>query len=149
MNNQYIVGGPVTPAILSDLITGSGRVDTGGQSVFLGRVRADEFDGKRVKAIEYSAYENMVTAEAEKIKTEILSEFSDARIIEIIHSIGLVKAGEVSLAVIVSAGHRHHAVEACRKTVELIKERLPVWKKEIFDNNSASWKENDHSHTGA
>jgi molybdopterin synthase catalytic subunit len=149
MSINNLVNGPVTPAIISDLISGSCTNDTGGESVFLGRVRADLINGKKVQAIEYSAYENMVKAEADKIKAEILSEFSDARIIEILHSTGLVKAGEVSLTVIVSAGHRHHAVEACRKTVELIKERLPVWKKEIFDDTSSSWKENDHFHTGA
>ena len=105
-------------------------------------MRADEIDGKCVKAIEYSAYDAMVNAEADKIKKIILSEFSDAKMVEIVHSTGVVKAGEVSLFVMVSAGHRHHAIEACSKTVELVKERLPVWKKEIFNDDSHSWKEN-------
>lgn len=149
MKVNYLIEGPVTAEIMTALIESSGRTDAGGESVFIGRVRADESNGKRVYAIEYSAYENMVQAEAEKIKEYVLSEFSDAVRIEILHSTGIVKAGEISLLVIAWAGHRNHAVEACRKTVELIKERLPVWKKEIFDDNSTSWKENDKSHTAS
>jgi len=51
-------------------------------------------------------------------------------------------AGEASLFVLVSAGHRHHAIDACSRAVEMIKATLPVWKKEIFEDNSAMWKEN-------
>jgi molybdopterin synthase catalytic subunit len=108
--------------------------------IFLGQVRADEIKGKKVKAIEYSAYKELVNAEAEKIKKTILSEFSEVKSISIIHSTGIVKAGEISLLVFVSAGHRHQAMQACSKTVELIKENLPVWKKEIFEDDSHIWK---------
>ena len=108
--------------------------DAGGHSFFLGQVRADRINGKIVKAIEYSAYEGMVEAEADKIKKSVLEEFDDVKSIDIVHSTGIVKAGEISLLVSVSAGHRKQAIEACSKTVELIKERLPVWKKEIYED---------------
>ena len=75
------------------------RPDSGGHSFFLGQVRADRINGKMVKAIEYSAYEGMVKAEADKIKESILAEFDDVRSIDIIHSTGIVKAGEISLLV--------------------------------------------------
>lgn len=107
---------------------------------FLGQVRADEVGGKIVKAIEYSAYSDMVYVEAEKIKKTILDEFDDVVSIEIVHSTGLVNAGEISLVVLVSAHHRQQAIQACSKTVELIKEHLPVWKKEIFEDDSHHWK---------
>lgn len=140
---DYLIKGPVTKEIIALVIESIGeRNDTGGHSIFLGQVRADEIDGKCVRAIEYSAYDAMVKKEADKIKELILSEFSDAKIVEIVHSIGIVYAGEVSLMVVVSAGHRHHATRACTKTVELVKERLPLWKKEIFNDDSHSWKEN-------
>jgi molybdopterin synthase catalytic subunit len=119
---DYLIEGPVTGEIIALVIGSTGkRNDTGGHSIFLGQVRADEIKGKRVKAIEYSAYASMVKAEADKIKEIILSEFSDAKTVEIVHSTGIVKAGEVSLFVMVSAGHRHHATAACSKTVELVK----------------------------
>ena len=141
MQKNYLINGPVTHDILTSLLDMMNeRTDAGGHTFFLGQVRADEADGKRVKAIEYSAYEGMVKAEADKIKKTVLEEFDDVKSIDIIHSTGMVKAGEVSLLVTISAGHRKQAIEACGKTVELIKERLPVWKKEVYEDNSHAWK---------
>jgi len=141
MEEKYLTYGPVNPGKISELVEKTGlRTDSGGHMIFLGQVRADEIDGKRVKAIEYSAYSEMVSAEADKIKKNVFSEFTDVKSIIIIHSTGVVKAGEVSLLVFVSAGHRKHAMEACSKTVELIKANLPVWKKEIFEDDSHIWK---------
>jgi molybdopterin synthase catalytic subunit len=141
MNIDYLVNGPVSYEIvrlLMDLM--SKRSDAGGHTFFLGQVRADAIEGKIVKAIEYSAYEAMVKAEADKIKSSVMEEFDDVKTIDIIHSTGIVNAGEISLLVAVSAGHRKQAIEACSKTVELIKERLPVWKKEIYSDESHTWK---------
>ena len=127
--------------LISQLIEKAGsNTNSGGHSIFLGQVRADEVNGKKVKAIEYSAYEELVTAEVEKIKRIILSEFNDVKSIDIIHSTGVVRAGEISLLVFISAVHRHQAVQASSKAVELIKENLPVWKKEIFEDDSHIWK---------
>jgi molybdopterin synthase catalytic subunit len=139
----YLTSGPVSSGLIAQEIKRLGlRTDTGGHSIFLGQVRADMSDGRRVKAIEYSAYEGMVNAEAEEIKKKILDEFSDVLEIIIIHAVGVVKAGEISMFILVSAGHRDHATKACRHAVELVKEKLPVWKKEIFDDNSQKWCEN-------
>lgn len=141
--HKFLSEGPLTTEQLSRLMSlMKDRSDTGGHSLFIGQVRADIVNGKSVTAIEYSAYESMVNVEAERIIAQIKTEFSDVKTIEILHSTGIVKAGEVSLAVMVSAGHRHQAIQACSKTVELIKERLPVWKKELFEDNSHIWKEN-------
>jgi molybdopterin synthase catalytic subunit len=141
MGKKYLIHGPVSQEIISKVVERSGeKTDCGGLMLFLGQVRADEINGKKVKAIEYSAYEEMVFAEVEKIKKTILSEFEDVKSVEIIHSTGVVKAGEISLLVFVSAGHRLQAMQASGKTVELIKEKLPVWKKEIFEDDSHHWK---------
>jgi molybdopterin synthase catalytic subunit len=144
MVTNYLTSGPITHHLVTHSVKKmTGRTDTtGGHSIFLGQVRADEIAGRKVVAIDYSAYEGMVKIEADKIKETILAEFEDAEFIDIIHSTGVVKAGEISLLVIVSAGHRHQAIEACSKTVELIKEKLPVWKKEIFDDGSYKWNQN-------
>jgi molybdopterin synthase catalytic subunit len=141
MEENYLIAGPVTPGIISELVEKMGRkTDSGGHMIFLGQVRADEIDGKRVKAIEYSAYSEMVNLEAEKIIKTIMSEFRDVKSIGLIHSTGIVKAGEISLLICVSAGHRKQAMEACNKIVEIIKADLPVWKKEIFEDDSHIWK---------
>lgn len=143
MTIKYLLNGPVTPQIISLFLEKMKEMkDSGGHSVFIGQVRADIINGKKVKAIEYSAYEGMVTAEADRIKEAVSREFRDTKSIEIVHSTGIVKAGEISLFVLVSAGHRQQAIKACAKTVELIKEKLPVWKKEIFDDDSHEWKQN-------
>ena len=141
METNYLTAGPVSQKLISQLVEKmSHNTDSGGHSIFLGQVRADEIDGKSVKAIEYSAYVEMVNIEAENIKKKILSEFPDVKSVDIIHSTGIVNAGEISLLVFISAGHRHQAIQACSKTVELIKDNLPVWKKEIFEDDSHKWK---------
>jgi molybdopterin synthase catalytic subunit len=141
MEVKYLTEGPVSGELIMSLVeVMNSQTDAGGHSIFLGQVRADDVNGRKVKAIEYSAYVELVSVEAEKIKKEIFASFSDARRIEIIHSTGIVGAGQISLLVFVSAGHRLHAMQACSETVELIKKRLPVWKKEIYDDNSHSWK---------
>lgn len=141
MGRNLLIHGPIPGSSILSLLDEMGmKSDSGGHSLFVGQVRADEIEGKVVSAIEYSAYEGMVQAEANKIIRSILAEFDDVRSVDIFHSTGIVKAGGISLLVLVSAGHRKQAIEACSKTVELIKERLPVWKKEIYADNSHSWK---------
>ena len=141
MEVNYLTDGPVSQKTISWLIEKmNSRTDSGGHMIFLGQVRADEINGEKVKAIEYSAYVELVTAEAEKIKKSIFAEFSDVKSVDIIHSTGIVPAGQISLLVLVSAGHRQQAFQACSKTVDLIKKNLPVWKKEIYNDESYTWK---------
>jgi molybdopterin synthase catalytic subunit len=141
MEWNYLVNGPITGSFLTELLDKMGaETGSGGLSFFVGQVRADIINGKIVKAIEYSAYEGMVRGEADRIKKAILVEFEDVRSIDIVHSTGIINAGQISLLVAVAAGHRKQAIEACSKAVELIKEGLPVWKKEIYEDNSHTWK---------
>ena len=138
---SYLTQGPVRISDISNLLAkGAGYVDRGGHSLFIGQVRADVSDNKRITAIEYSVYEDLASAEIERIKARLFSEFTDIKNIEIIHSAGIVKAGEIAMAVMVSAGHRQQAQQACSMVVELIKERFPAWKKEIFEDGSFRWK---------
>jgi molybdopterin synthase catalytic subunit len=140
---EYLTNGPVSAKQIADEIKKlSLNKKTGGHSIFLGQVRDDESNGRKVVGIEYSAYGNMVKEEIKKIKKIITEEFSDVVSLTIIHSTGYVVAGEISLFVIVSAGHRDQAIRACRQIVEMIKERLPIWKKEIFEDKSHIWQEN-------
>jgi molybdopterin synthase catalytic subunit len=135
MKNKYLVEGPITPVLISELIT-LGNDDTGAGSVamFVGKVRDDEIEGRRVSAIEYSAYSEMTEKEADFIVRTVKSAFSDVRKVIIVHSTGLVKAGDASLFILVTSVHRDHATRACRHTLEMVKERLPLWKKEIFND---------------
>jgi len=131
-----LINGPVSTVAISEIIKkGKINIDCEAHSLFLGQVRRDQREGKYIKAIDYSAYEEMVIMEADKINKTILSEFDDVKAIEIIHSKGLVQAGEISLLIMVSAGHRDQASKACAKAAELVREKLPIWKKEVFEDD--------------
>ncbi len=133
MKSRYLTGGPITPVLISELMTlGNNDPGAGAVSVFIGRVRDDDYDGRRVTAIEYSAYEDMVEKEAEEIVRTVRAAFSDVRSVLIVHSKGIVKAGEASLFIMITSGHRDHGTRACRHTLEMVKEKLPIWKKELF-----------------
>jgi len=139
---KFLFEGPIGDnTILSVVNDGGDDLHAGASSLFLGRVRADIEKGRSVTAIEYSAYPEMADKEAEEIIRTVKTMFSDVRDVLILHSTGVVRAGEVSLIIKVTAGHRNEAVKACSVTLELIKERLPVWKKEFFDDQSSAWKE--------
>jgi molybdopterin synthase catalytic subunit len=146
MTESILNEGPISMQTVSSMLSIPGRNKSlGGHSVFLGRVRDDLKGMKRVLAIEYSAYPDMANREASKIREDILKEFPDVKDVYILHSTGRVMAGEISLLVLVSAGHRQQAMAACSKAVELIKEKLPVWKKEIFEDNSHEWIDDSKS----
>jgi len=113
----------------------------GAMTIFLGRVRADLVGEKTVSGIEYSAYDAMVEPVAQEIKEQLFAEFYGLMSVHIFHSTGLVKCGEASLLVIVTSGHRRQSFTALEKCVELIKEKLPVWKKEFFTDGTSRWIE--------
>ena len=142
MKKHTLVPGPIKSSLIVEYINNlSDDKSAGAHSIFLGQVRNDKINERTVKAIEYSAYDEMAEKEALKIKDIIMSAYSDVNDVVITHSTGIVKAGELSLFVMVTAGHRDQATRACRHAVEMIKENYPVWKKELFDDDSHRWKE--------
>src|SRR5690606_6418496 len=117
------------------------RHDIGGHSLFLGQVRSDEIDGKKVKAIEYTTYQEMALEKMHEIREEIFDKY-DLTCMHVHHRLGIVAAGEISLFVFASSAHRKPAIDACEELVERIKAELPVWGKEIFADQTYQWKEN-------
>jgi len=95
-----------------------------------------------VQAITYTANEVMALEEMHTIREAIFQEFP-LTCLHVYHSLGTVKAGEICLFVFVSAKHRKAAIQACEVLVEAIKTKLPVWGKEIFENETYQWKENN------
>ncbi len=140
MENNILVPGPIKASLIAEYLNKlAGDTEAGAHSIFLGQVRSDKVNDRMVKAIEYSAYDEMVEKECARIKDTIRAAFSDVRDIIIVHSTGMVKAGEMSLFVMITAGHRDQATRACRHALEMIKENFPVWKKEIFDDDTHKW----------
>jgi molybdopterin synthase catalytic subunit len=117
------------------------KTTIGGHSIFLGQVRADVIDGHKVAAIEYTAYEEMALEKMHLIREDIFSKYP-LICMHVHHSLGKIAAGEICLFVFTSSEHRKAAIDACTETVERIKAELPIWGKEIFDNETYQWKEN-------
>ena len=133
-------------AISSDFIANSiekhqSKTDIGAHNIFLGQVRADTIEEKVVSAITYTAYEDMANIEFHKIREATFKKF-DLTCMHIYHSLGTVKVGEICLFVFVSSPRRRVVFEALEFVVEEIKEKVPVYGKEIFDDNTHQWKVN-------
>ncbi|MBS9524456.1 molybdenum cofactor biosynthesis protein MoaE [Litoribacter ruber] len=135
--------GPITPeAIATSIANHSTKTGIGGHSIFLGQVRADEKPEGNVTAIEYTAYEEMALEKAFEIREAIFDKYP-LTCMHIYHSLGKVKAGEICLFVFTSSKHRKAAMDACEELVERIKKELPIWGKEVTDQDQTVWKENN------
>lgn len=106
----------------------------GAAAIFIGQVR-DNNKGKKVKAIEYSAYEKMALKQMEKIVRVAKNTFGVKNIL-MVHRVGKLSVGEISLVVAVFSPHRVEAFEALRFCVEGIKHQVPVFKKEFFSDGT-------------
>ena len=140
--HKVFVEGAISPLFISDSIAKhSTKKNIGAHDIFLGQVRNDLIYGKEAKAIDYSTYQEMAEEVLHQIREDAFSEF-ELTCMHIYHSIGKVKAGEISLFVFVSSAHRKMAFDACRKIVERIKKEVPIWGKEIFEDETYEWKKN-------
>jgi molybdopterin synthase catalytic subunit len=119
----------------------STRTSIGAHCIFLGQVRSDIIENKTVTAIDYSAYEDMVFEKMHDIRETIFAKYS-LTCMHVHHSLGKVFAGEISLFVFTSSMHRKDAINACEEMVERIKAELPIWGKELFEDESYQWKTN-------
>lgn len=124
---------PIVDATLRGLADPS----CGAVATFRGVVRADGTD-RRVEAIEYECYREM----AEREMLAVLNEAAASHAITaatIVHRSGIVRVGETSVLVAVSAAHRAAAFDALRAIVDALKRRAPIWKKEHYDDGEARW----------
>ena len=140
---NIFVEGSISSAFIADSIQKhSTKTNIGAHSIFLGQVRKDVIDGKPVEAIEYSTYEEMALEQMHKIREDIFQKYP-LTCMHVYHSLGIVKAGEISLFVFTSSAHRVAAIDACEEVVERIKKELPVWGRELFEDASYQWKQNN------
>lgn len=134
--------GAISAAFIADSIQKhSTKTDIGAHSIFLGQVRDDMIENKKVAAIEYTTYQEMALEKMHEIREDIFSKYA-LTCMHVYHSLGQVAAGELCLFVFTSSKHRKIAIDACEETVERIKAELPVWGKEQFEDESYQWKEN-------
>lgn len=139
---KVFIEGPISPQFVADSISKhSSKTDIGAHNIFMGQVRADVIEGKEVEAIDYTAYQEMAEKEFHEIRESAFAQF-DLNCMHLYHSLGLVKTGEISLFIFVSSKHRDESYKASRFLVEEIKSKVPIFGKEIFTDDSYSWKEN-------
>lgn len=140
---NIFVEGPIAPGFIGESIARhSSKTSIGGHSIFLGQIRADELDAKRVRSIEYTAYQEMALQKMALIREEIFAKYA-LTCMHVYHSLGEVKVGEICLFVFTSSPHRKAAIEACEAIVERIKNELPIWGKEWFEEEGYQWKKNN------
>lgn len=141
-SKNIFITGALSPSFICDSIQKhSSNTGIGAHSIFLGQVRADIIDEKKVIAIEYTSYQEMTFEKMNAIREEIFSKYA-LTCMHVYHSLGVVNAGEICLLVFTSSAHRKDAIDSCNEMVERIKAELPVWGKEIFSDESYQWKVN-------
>ena len=114
------------------IIQASESNEAGALNVFIGTVRS-QTSGKIVIRLEYEAYEPMAKKEIEKIM-ELASSKWEIKNWAISHRVGTLTIGEVAVVVAVSTSHRKESFEACQFIIDSLKQTVPIWKKEIFDD---------------
>lgn len=135
--------GPIIPEFIANSIAHHQvKTNIGAHQIFLGQVRKDKIDDKEVVAIDYSAHEEMANKAFHTIREATFEKF-DLTCMHIYHSLGLVKAGEICLFVFVSSKHRKEVQRAIEYVVEEIKANVPVFGKEMLEDESFVWKENN------
>lgn len=139
--NVFIKGAIPSKFIAESIAKHQSKTSIGAHNIFLGQVRADEIDGKAISAIEYMAYEDMANAKFHDIREATFEKFN-LTCMHIYHSLGMVKAGEICLFVFVSSKRRKDVFKALEYVVEEIKAKIPVYGKEIFEDNTHQWKVN-------
>ncbi|WIM88741.1 molybdenum cofactor biosynthesis protein MoaE [Candidatus Mycobacterium wuenschmannii] len=125
---------PITLAEHQGLVS---RDAAGAVVGFVGVIR-DHDHGRQVTELEYSAHPSAAEVLAEVV-AEVAAQSPGTRAIAASHRIGVLRIGEAALVAAVSADHRQEAFVTCARLVDTIKERLPVWKRQVFADGTDEW----------
>jgi molybdopterin synthase catalytic subunit len=106
--------------------------EAGGIDMFIGTVR-NATKGKAVVRLEFEAYAPMAVNEMTKIATDMLTKWPLHKVL-IHHRTGVLPIGEIPVIIAVSAAHRAAAFDACRYAIDTLKQTVPIWKKEFFED---------------
>jgi len=129
-----ITGAPLDAASLEAAVADAGA---GAVVTFSGVVR-NHFEGRPVVACEYEAYVPMAESKLREIAAEAAARHGATKV-AVHHRIGLLAVGEASVVIAVSAPHRAEAFAACREIIDRLKEVVPIWKREVFEDG-AIWR---------
>lgn len=121
---------PIIPELIINRI--HKKESHGAIVTFIGIVRGYS-EGKKVFSLEYEAYQPMAEKKLEEIVREIKARWQ-LEDIAISHRTGRLQVGETALVIVIAAPHRQGAFEACEYAVSRLKDIVPIWKKEVFEN---------------
>jgi len=121
-----------TPLDIQSCINAVMTPECGGIDVFIGTVR-NATKGKNVVQLEFEAYEAMALKEMQKIAEEMKNKFPVQKIL-MHHRVGVLNIGDVPVVIAVAAAHRAAAFDACRYAIDTLKQTVPIWKKEVFED---------------
>lgn len=139
---NFFLNGPISPDFISNSIYKHQiKHNIGAHNIFLGQVRKDTIKSNVVSAIEYSAYEEMANKKITDIRESTFEKF-DLTCLHIYHSLGVVEVGQIGFFVFVSSSRRKNIYDATKFIVDMIKNTVPIFGKEIFENNEYNWKVN-------
>lgn len=129
----------IVPGVLHEVVL---RDSVGAISTFAGVVRNNSL-GRQTQYLVYDAYRDMAKKKMQEIGDEVKGRW-EVDLIAMLHRIGRLEIGEISVLISVSAPHRKASIEACHFAIDRLKERVPIWKKEIWADGEA-WIEGDAS----
>jgi molybdopterin synthase catalytic subunit len=111
----------------------------GAIAIFLGTTRAETNEaGRRLVALDYEAYQEMALQQMHALADDAKQRWPILRLV-VLHRVGRVELGQPSVLIAVSTAHRAEAFEACRFLIDRIKAEATIWKKEVWEDGSASW----------
>lgn len=114
------------------------RYPAGAFVTFLGIVRPDHRGPRRVQALHYEAHAEMAEAHIDQLVAEAKARWALDEV-RILHRLGRVDVGHISVVVMVTAQHREEAYAASRFLIEQIKHQVPIWKREQYDDGTSQW----------
>ena len=123
---------PLSADALAEAVT---VPEAGGIAVFLGVVRQSSA-GRRVVALEYEAHAPMAEAKMKEIGEAVQRRWPGVKQVAMAHRVGRLGIGQASVGIAVSAAHRADAFEACHFAIDRLKETVPIWKREIFEDGA-------------
>jgi molybdopterin synthase catalytic subunit len=126
------------PIDVQKVIDTASSLGAGAVNVFIGTVRNTAHE-KKVVWLEYEAYESMAAAETRKIIDEAAGRW-ELMGCAVSHRVGVLKPGEIAVVVAVSTRHRKESFESCQFIIDKLKEKVPIFKKEVFENGE-EWVE--------
>ena len=132
-----ITRGPISTASVTDRIK---HGEDGAIAVFEGIVR-NQTRGRKTLYLDYESYENMASQQMETLAEQALKDFK-IRDVAIVHRLGRLQIGEISVLIVVASAHRAAAFDACRWLIDTLKRTVPIWKKEYFDDG-AVWADGE------